>query len=110
MCRAPQLADIVTLSLACSRRGSNARAIVARSVAQIPRGSPRSGLHTEPKLFRGLANAVIKTQKLDSGDGRTNGQRRCQVNRIKSPNRFGRKQTPGAFNNVRTDAPQGPVA
>jgi hypothetical protein len=64
----------------------------------------------EPKLFRGSANAVIKTQKLDPGDGRTNGQCRCQVNRIKCPNGFGRKRMPRAFNNVRTDAPQVPVA
>jgi hypothetical protein len=55
-------------------RGSKARAVAARSVAQIPRGSPLSGLHMEPKLCRGSANAVIKTQKLDPGDGRTNGQ------------------------------------
>jgi hypothetical protein len=28
----------------------------------MPRGSPLSGLHMEPKLARGSANAVIKTQ------------------------------------------------
>jgi hypothetical protein len=50
-------------------RGSNAGAIAARSVAEIPRGSLLSGLHMESKLFRGSANAVIKTQKLDPGDG-----------------------------------------
>jgi hypothetical protein len=64
----------------------------------------------EPKLFRGSANVVIKTQKLDPGDGRTNGQCRCQVNRIKRPNWSGRKRMPRALNNVRSDAPQLPVA
>jgi len=32
----------------------------------------------EAKLFRGSRNVVIKTQELDPGNGRTNGQRRCQ--------------------------------
>ena len=64
----------------------------------------------EPELFRGSANAVIKTQKLDPGDDRTNGQCRCQVNCIKCPNGFPRKRMPRAFNNVRGYAPQVPVA
>jgi hypothetical protein len=64
----------------------------------------------EPKLFRGSADTVIETQKLDSWDSRTNGERRCQVNRIKCPNGFGRKRMPGAFNDVRSEARQVPVA
>jgi hypothetical protein len=79
-------------------------------VTRVLAGHLGSGSHLEPKLFRGSANTVIKSQKFNPWDSRANGQCRCQVNRIKCPNGSGRKRMPRAFNNVRTDAPQVPVA
>lgn len=58
------------------------------------------------QLFRASANAAIKAQQLQAG----HGQCQAPVNRVKSPNGFGRKRMPRAFNNVWTDASQVPVA
>jgi hypothetical protein len=66
-------------------------------------------LESESELPTGVPNAIVKTQEFYTRDGGTNGQRRCQVNRVKGAYWFRGKRAPCSVHNVQTEPEQVPV-
>ena len=70
-------------------------------------GSRRLKLETEQTP--GPANAIIQTQQLDAGKGRTYGQSGGELKRVPSADGPGGKWKPGSLDGLRADAHQKPV-
>ena len=68
----------------------------------------RQDLHAN--LLRDVSNTIIETQELESSNGRTGDDNRCDVNRVERPNRISRERLPRALDDVRTNAENMPVS
>jgi hypothetical protein len=66
-------------------------------------------LHSHAEHRSRLANPLVETQELESGDGGASDKRRSQMKRVERSNRFARKTLPGTFDDLWPDAEDVPV-